>query len=120
MLYEVTHRTTYSYGADVSVSHHLAHLHPRELPGQQVADFKLAVDPMPAVLVDRADYYGNTTTFFTIGSPHDRLIVTARSRVRVSSPGAAGAGGDALLAAGARPLRQRCAHGRQREGGISL
>jgi transglutaminase-like putative cysteine protease len=86
MLYDLTHRTTYSYGTDVSVSHHLAHLHPRDLPGQQITNFNLSVDPKPAVLDERVDYYGNVTTFFTISSPHDRLVVTARSRAKVSRP----------------------------------
>ncbi len=38
MLYAITHRTTYGYESDVSFSHHLAHLRPRELPRLQVAD----------------------------------------------------------------------------------
>ena len=86
MLYDITHRTTYGYGSDVSVSHHLAHLHPRDLPSQQISDFKLLVDPAPVVSAEHVDYYGNNTTFFSIGSPHDRLVVTARSRVRISAP----------------------------------
>ncbi|HSI11477.1 MAG TPA: transglutaminase family protein [Chthoniobacter sp.] len=86
MLYDVTHRTTYGYGSDVSVSHHLAHLHPRELRSQQVTNFRLSVDPAPVVSSERVDYYGNSTSFFSIGSPHDRLAVTARSRVRVTAP----------------------------------
>ena len=87
MLYDVTHRTTYSYGSDVSVSHHLAHLHPRGLDWQEVSDFHLAVEPAPTAGTEREDYFGNTTTFFTIGNPHDRLVVTARSRVRVTASG---------------------------------
>ena len=86
MLYQVTHRTTYRYGSDVAVSHHLAHLHPRELRSQQVTGFKLSVEPAPVVSSERVDYYGNTTTFFSIGSPHDRLAVTARSRVQITAP----------------------------------
>jgi transglutaminase-like putative cysteine protease len=86
MLYDITHRTTYDYGSDVSVSHHLAHLHPRALPRQEVADFKLSVDPLPVVTSEHVDYYGNLAGFFSIGSPHDQLVVTARSRVRVDAP----------------------------------
>lgn len=85
MLYDVTHRTTYGYGSDVSVSHHLAHLHPREIPSQDIIDFKLSVEPSPTVAAEHVDFYGNTTSFFTINNPHDRLIVTARSRVRVKA-----------------------------------
>ena len=51
MLYDITHRTTYGYGSDVSVSHHLAHLQPRELRSQQVADFRLLVEPDLSVLI---------------------------------------------------------------------
>ncbi|MEP6668321.1 MAG: transglutaminase family protein [Chthoniobacter sp.] len=105
MLYDITHRTTYGYGSDVSVAHHLAHLHPRELPSQQISDFKLSVEPAPTVNTEHVDYYGNTTTFFTIGNPHDRLVATARSRVRITPP---------LLPNAARTLawqqvRDRCA-----------
>jgi transglutaminase-like putative cysteine protease len=86
VLYAVTHRTTYRYGSDVSVSHHLAHLHPRELPWQQVVDFSLTIEPQPAVVAEHVDGYGNAVIFFTIGNPHDRLVVTARSSVRVAAP----------------------------------
>jgi transglutaminase-like putative cysteine protease len=105
MLYAVTHRTFYRYGSDVSVSHHLAHLHPRALPTQEVADFTLGVEPLPTTTSSYVDYYGNGVNFFTIGSPHERLVITARSRVRVAP---------ALLPEPARTLtweqvRRRCA-----------
>ncbi len=87
MLYQVTHRTTYGYGTDVAVSHHLAHLRPRELPWQQVSDYVLSIDPTPAVTNERTDFYGNAASFISISSPHDRLVVTARSRVRVRASG---------------------------------
>jgi transglutaminase-like putative cysteine protease len=105
VLYALTHRTTYRYGTDVAVSHHLARLHPRALPWQQVDDFQLQVEPAPATSVERVDYYGNPTSFFSIGSPHEKLIVTARSRVRVAAP--------ALPIAAQTPpwetVRKRCA-----------
>jgi len=87
VLYQVTHRTTYGYGTDVAVSHHLAHLRPRELPWQQVSDYVLSIDPTPAVTNERTDFYGNAASFISISSPHDRLVVTARSRVRVRASG---------------------------------
>lgn len=86
MLYNVTHRTTYGYGSDVAVAHHLTHLRPRELPWQQVTDFALTVEPTPQVSAERSDYFGNIATFFSISSPHDQLAVTARSQVRVATP----------------------------------
>jgi transglutaminase-like putative cysteine protease len=86
MLYAVTHRTTYRYRADVVVSQHLARLRPRGLPSQLVSDFALQVDPEPVAADERIDYFGNATNFFSIGSAHTNLVVTARSRVRVAAP----------------------------------
>ena len=86
MEYAVTHRTTYSYDSDVSVSHHLVHLRPRVLPWQHVAEHTLTVETDAAVAAERLDCYGNTATFFTISKPHRKLPVTARSRVRVTAP----------------------------------
>jgi transglutaminase-like putative cysteine protease len=85
VLYQVTHRTTYRYGTDVVVSHHVAHLHQRTLPGQQVNDCGLTIEPAPVVQSQREDYFCNGTVYFSIGSPHERLTVTARSRVRVKA-----------------------------------
>lgn len=85
MLYKVTHRTTYSYGTDVPVSHHLAHLQPRQLPRQEVSEFTLAIEPLPVVRSERVDCFGNGTAYFSIGQPHDSLVVTARSQVRVAA-----------------------------------
>lgn len=86
MLYSITHRTRYDYSANVSVSHHVAHLHPRELPRQQVSRFSLDVDPTPSVLTERLDFYGNATANFSIAVHHKSLSVTARSQVRVTPP----------------------------------
>jgi transglutaminase-like putative cysteine protease len=44
-------------------------------------------------------------SFFTIGSPHERLVVTARSRVRVAAPALP----DASRTPGWEQVRQRCA-----------
>src|SRR5436190_2136037 len=58
---------------------------PRALPSQEVNEFALAIEPAPVVQSQREDYFGNGTDYFSIGSPHERLVVTARSRVRVAS-----------------------------------
>jgi transglutaminase-like putative cysteine protease len=56
------------------------------LPWQHVEYFQLFLEPSPATSVERLDYYGNPTNFFSIGSPHGQLVVTASSRVRVEAP----------------------------------
>ena len=83
MLYAVTHRTTYAYESDVSVSHHVAHLRPRVLPEQDVLDFALEISPEADAAAHRLDFYQNPTTYFTLEKPHPELVVVARSRVQV-------------------------------------
>lgn len=85
MLYAITHRTVYYYGSVVSVSHHVAHLHPREFPGQQVSDFEFQVDPVPTAMEAHFDFYGNMARVFAFDTPHDKLTVTTHSRVRVTA-----------------------------------
>jgi transglutaminase-like putative cysteine protease len=86
MLYSIVHRTVYSYGSDVSHSYHLAHVRPRSLPRQEVLEYALRIDPEPTFLVERPDYNGNGSAFFTFGVPHRRLAIVVRSRVRVNAP----------------------------------
>jgi transglutaminase-like putative cysteine protease len=86
MRYAVTHRTSYGYRSDVSVSHHIAHLRPRTLPWQEVTDFAIYVEPEPTVTTERVDFYGNTATYLSISAAHERLFVTSRSRVLVTAP----------------------------------
>jgi len=81
--YEIVHRTVYEYSSEVSVSQHVVHLTPRTLPGQQCLRHELIVEPTPALVTRRDDYFGNPTQFFTMAGAHRTLVVTARSEVVV-------------------------------------
>ncbi|MCB1126430.1 MAG: transglutaminase family protein [Verrucomicrobiae bacterium] len=83
MIYQVVHSTRYDYLAEVAVSHHLAHLRPRSMPGQRTLDHALEIDPAPAVLKHWTDYHGNEATFFTLEENHASLVVVSRARVEV-------------------------------------
>lgn len=83
MNYEIVHRTVYEYSSEVSVSHHVVHLTPRTLPGQQCLRHDLSIEPAPALITRRDDYFGNPTRFFTMAGTHRMLVVTARSEVAV-------------------------------------
>lgn len=83
MNYKVTHRTTFRYRYPVSVGKHVACLKPRVLPSQQVARCELRIDPKPATLTERVDYFGNLHYFFTIQEPHKELVVESSSEVQV-------------------------------------
>lgn len=82
-LLRVEHRTRYVYETAVSMSQHIGCLEPRTLPYQQLRSFDLVVDPVPARLIRRVDYFGNTVHQFQLLGAHDRLTVTSRSVVEV-------------------------------------
>jgi transglutaminase-like putative cysteine protease len=85
MNYKVTHRTTFKYRYPVSVGKHVACLKPRMLARQQVAHCELRIDPVPATMTERVDYFGNVHSFFTIQEPHKELVVESRSEVQVEA-----------------------------------
>jgi transglutaminase-like putative cysteine protease len=82
--YAVGHDTRYVYTAKVSTSQHVAHLAPRTLPRQVVETHTLEVDPAPAHLSEREDYFGNRVHGFTILTPHESMRAASRSVVTVS------------------------------------
>jgi transglutaminase-like putative cysteine protease len=82
--YGIEHTTRYEYGALVSTSQHVACLQPRTLPGQRLDGWALAIDPPPARVTAREDYFGNTLHYVTLMTPHDALRVSSRSTVDVS------------------------------------
>jgi transglutaminase-like putative cysteine protease len=87
MIYRIVHRTAYKYKYPVSVGNHVACLKPRSLPRHRLAQSELRIQPNPATLTERVDYFGNHLCFFTIEEPHDELIVEARSDVIMEQNG---------------------------------
>lgn len=84
MIYRVQHVTTYSYAEPVLVAHHIAHLRPRDLPGQICHRSVLRIHPQPTGIDEHeSDYFGNTIAFFTLHDPHRSLTVEATSRVEI-------------------------------------
>jgi transglutaminase-like putative cysteine protease len=83
MIFDIRHRTTFTYEETVSVSHHVVHLAPRRHSRQRRLDTALDVEPVPAIDSAGEDYFGNPVHFLTVQEPHERLIVEARSRVEV-------------------------------------
>jgi transglutaminase-like putative cysteine protease len=83
MLFSVHHRTTYRYPDPVSLSHHMAHLRPRDLPYQSCRLHHLSITPLPASIEEDQDYFGNGTVTFVIAQPHRELIVEAVSEVDI-------------------------------------
>ena len=85
MLYQATHITRYRYEGPVSHSLSEARLTPRDFPGQVLHQCRLHVEPEPALLERRKDYFGNDVTTFAVFRTHDHFTATATSVVEVQS-----------------------------------
>jgi transglutaminase-like putative cysteine protease len=81
--YRLIHRTKYTYEGAVTVSHHLARLAPRSLPGQHCPWHELEIHPVPVGRGVHLDSYGNVTQYFEIEGKHEVLEVISRSLVEV-------------------------------------
>jgi transglutaminase-like putative cysteine protease len=84
MIYKIVHRTTYKYKYPVSVGSHVACLKPRSLARHRLTKSELLIQPGPATVTERVDYFGNHLCFFTVEEPHDELVVEARSEVTMA------------------------------------
>ncbi len=84
MNYRVTHRTEYTYEAEVSASYSEAHLVPRRLPHQSCFTSEIVIDPEPLDYREHYDFFDNRTSYFSIHEPHRSLSVTATSLVDVA------------------------------------
>ncbi len=85
MLYKVWHRTTYKYTSPVSSGDHVACLKPRDLPHNRLLKNSLVISPVPSLVTERLDYFGNTLCFFNVEEPHKELVVESRSEVLVGA-----------------------------------
>lgn len=85
MLYELRHTTTYLYEGPVLHGRHLVRKRPRSSSYQTRKGFKLEVVPEPVWIAQQTDYFGNETDLVEVLGSHDRLSVTARTRVEVGA-----------------------------------
>jgi transglutaminase-like putative cysteine protease len=86
MIFDVSHRTTYSYRRPVLQSQHLLHLTPRDSQRQTVLRHSILIEPAPAAQSEVRDRYGNAVGILSVVDAHAELIVHARSTVDVRPP----------------------------------
>ena len=86
MQLRVTHETRYAYTPAVQTAQHVAHLRPLVTHSQQLLAHELRVQPPPDQRSDALDSHGNCRSFFSLQTRHERLVVTARSVVRIRAP----------------------------------
>jgi transglutaminase-like putative cysteine protease len=83
MIYDVSHRTTYSYGRPVLQSEHLVHLTPRSGPCQTLHRHNLLIEPAPSSNVPWRTISATAAPSTTIEDEHSELVIHARSTVEV-------------------------------------
>lgn len=84
MKYRVVHRTEYLYPEPVTLCHNEAHLSPRAAPRQLLLQHAVQIEPPPALLAQREDFFGNAVVYFAIQQAHTHLAVTATSEVELA------------------------------------
>lgn len=83
MRYQIHHQTSYDYESKVSYSHHIARLRPTPNVRQLDGPFRLEISPRPDTLSHYRDYFGNATSYFSVITPHRRLVIDSYSQVEV-------------------------------------
>lgn len=81
MIFDLWHKTKYTYENGASFCHNITTLKPKNFKGQSLLDYTLEISPTPTDISERLDFFGNTVTRFFIQQNHEELVVTARSKV---------------------------------------
>ncbi len=81
MVYTIEHITKYQYHEQVSLCHNIAALAPRNTENQICKSFNIIISPLPDVLEEHVDFFGNKLYYFVVEQDHEELTVTAISRV---------------------------------------
>ena len=82
--YKIAHVTTYEYTEPVTLCQNVAHLSARFCDHQTSRSPVLSISPEPAVIEERADYFGNPIHYFTIQEAHRKLTVRADHDITVT------------------------------------
>ncbi|CAA6809232.1 MAG: Protein containing transglutaminase-like domain, putative cysteine protease [uncultured Sulfurovum sp.] len=85
MIYDIYHKTAFKYENDVTFSHNIARLKPKNTPHQKLLSFSMEIDPEVYESREFTDMFGNTNTHMLIREPHQSLSVIGRSKVEILS-----------------------------------
>ena len=83
-IYDLVHRTSYTYNDEVVSSYGRAHLIPRHGEGQHRLDGQVVVEPPAAEMHEHTDFFGNRSVYFNVTQAHTALSVIGRSLVAVN------------------------------------
>jgi transglutaminase-like putative cysteine protease len=104
VIYKIRHRTTYAYGSEVTFARCVMRLTPRSSADQTLLDNAIELTPAPAREVKSRGAFGEEVRSVIVTTPHDHLVIEARSRVDVHAPPIAFAFDTSWERVGARSL----------------
>jgi transglutaminase-like putative cysteine protease len=83
LIYDLRHKTTYSYGSAVGFARCVLRLTPRVSPWQTLLSNEIVITPRPASTLERIGAFGEVTRTVVVDQPHRALVIDVRSRVDV-------------------------------------
>ena len=81
MNYKIVHKTEYIYYEPSSLCHNMARLVPRSTLGQNCKKSTVVIDPIPDVINEFEDFFGNKVIYFAIQHEHKSLSVIVSSEI---------------------------------------
>lgn len=83
MKYRVRHITEYQYAAPVTLCYNVAHLLPKNTQRQKIKSTRISVSPTPVYQRNRHDYFGNSSFYFSVQEPHEKLAIEVCSDIEI-------------------------------------
>ncbi|MEN8302890.1 MAG: transglutaminase family protein [Campylobacterota bacterium] len=83
MIYNIYHKTEFNYQSNVTFSHNIARLKPKETQYQKLLDFSMEITPPIYESHEFVDMFGNSNTHMLIREPHQSLSVIGKSKVEI-------------------------------------
>ena len=83
MIYDIYHKTEFTYQNNVTFSHNIARLKPMNTSHQRVLAFSMQIEPEPFESFESLDMFGNTNTHILIREPHQTLTVIGKSKIEI-------------------------------------
>lgn len=87
MKYKLKHQTLYTYVNEVHNYQSILCLQPRNSATQVCKNFNVEIEPKPAKIYSRTDYFGNIKHYFSLYESHKSLKVVVSSEVEVLEKG---------------------------------
>ena len=89
MLYDIKLTMDYTFQAPAAGARQILRAMPLTIAGRQrLISGSVDIDPVPALIGDRDDFFGNRLTEIAFAEPHSKIVIGFRARVEVTGDGA--------------------------------